>query len=299
MKKVIRLLIGGCFILSAVSKLFSMEGFELYIFSFGLAGFDLCSFAARLIVIAEFLLGAALASGLYFRTTRVLTALTLTGFTIFLAWRALLGDKESCHCMGDLVDLNPVQSIIKNLAIGAMLAWCWKSPESETAYKNIISAATAIVATALVFCITPPDLFFRKGRVSEDLSTEKFMSIADSLGLSSGRKAICFYSASCEHCRHCASKIAGIIRRHDLPLESFPIVFMQTNEKQDSVSAAFFREYGEQVVLPYSYLHPYTFLPITNGSMPLVVLFENGQKIKEYDYLSIDEKEIVSFIRAL
>jgi hypothetical protein len=33
--------------------------------------------------------------------------------------------------------------------------------------------------------------------------------------------------------------------------------------------------------------------------MPLVVLFENGQKIKEYDYLSIDEKEIVSFIRSL
>ena len=74
---------------------------------------------------------------------------------------------------------------------------------------------------------------------------------------------------------------------------------MQTNEKQDSVSAAFFREYGEQVVLPYSYLHPYTFLPVTNGSMPLVVLLENGQKVKEYDYLSIDEKEIVSFIRPL
>jgi hypothetical protein len=30
--------------------------------------------------------------------------------------------------------------------------------------------------------------------------------------------------------------------------------------------------------------------------MPLVVLYEDGSKVKEYDYLSIDEKEIVSFI---
>jgi hypothetical protein len=71
---------------------------------------------------------------------------------------------------------------------------------------------------------------------------------------------------------------------------------MQTSEKQDSVSYAFFLEYGEELVLPNSYLHPFTFLPITNGSMPLVVLYEDGSKVKEYDYLSIDEKEIVSFI---
>lgn len=299
MKKTIRTLVGGIFILSAASKLFSMESFELYLFSFGFAGFDFCSFAARLIVIAEFLLGAVLASGLYYRTTRILTALTLIGFTTFLTWRALLGDNESCHCMGNLVDLNPIQSIVKNLIMGVMLAWCWKCPSTGIPYKNAISAATAIAAAATVFCITPPDIYFRKGRVSEDLSAENFRPIADSLGLSSGRMAICFYSASCDHCRHCASKIASIIRRHNLPVESFPVVFMQTNEKQDSVSTAFFRKHGEQVILPYSYLHPYTFLPLTNGSMPLVVLFEDGQKIKEYDYLSIDEKEIVSFINSL
>ena len=70
---------------------------------------------------------------------------------------------------------------------------------------------------------------------------------------------------------------------------------MQTSSAQDSVSTAFFNEYGSGLVLPYSYLHPYTFLPLTNGSMPLVVLYEDGKKVKEYDYLSIDEKEMVSF----
>ena len=161
---------------------------------------------------------------------------------------------------------------------------------------HLVSALTAVAATTVVFCITPPDIYFRKGRISEDLSEERFKPVADSLGLSSGRKAICFYSASCEHCRHCASKVASIVRRHGLAPDSFPVVFMQTSEKQDSVSNAFFLEYGEKLMLPNSYLHPFTFLPITNGSMPLVVLFEDGRKVKEYDYLSIDEKEIVSFL---
>ena len=273
-----------------------MEGFELYLFSFGAAGFDLCSVVARFIVIGEFLLGTALACGIYFRTARVLAAIALSGFSLFLLWRVILGDSGSCHCMGDLIDLNPMQSLLKNLGMGLVLACCWKSRTLVFRRMHLVSTLTAVAAMAAVFCITPPDIYFRKGRISEDLSEERFKPVADSLGLSSGRKAICFYSASCEHCRHCASKVASIVRRHGLTPDSFPVVFMQTSEKQDSVSNAFFFEYGEELVLPNSYLHPYIFLPVTNGSMPLVVLFEDGRKVKEYDYLSIDEKEIVSFL---
>ena len=273
-----------------------MEGFELYLFSFGAAGFDLCSVVARFIVIGEFLLGTALACGIYFRTARVLAAIALSGFSLFLLWRVILGDSGSCHCMGDLIDLNPMQSLLKNLGMGLVLACCWKSRTRVFRHMHLVSALTAVAAMTVVFCITPPDIYFRKGRISEDLSEERFKPVADSLGLSSGRKAICFYSASCEHCRHCASKVASIVRRHGLAPDSFPVVFMQTSEKQDSVSNAFFFEYGEKLMLPNSYLHPFTFLPITNGSMPLVVLFEDGRKVKEYDYLSIDEKEIVSFL---
>ena len=241
-------------------------------------------------------MGTALVCGIYFRTARVLAAIALSGFSLFLLWRVILGDSGSCHCMGDLIDLNPMQSLLKNLGMGLVLAFCWKSRTRVFRHMHLVSALTAVAATTVVFCITPPDIYFRKGRISEDLSEERFKPVADSLGLSSGRKAICFYSASCEHCRHCASKVASIVRRHGLTPDSFPVVFMQTSEKQDSVSNAFFFEYGEKLMLPNSYLHPFTFLPITNGSMPLVVLFEDGRKVKEYDYLSIDEKEIVYFI---
>ena len=61
MKKIVRIIVGGVFILSAVSKLFSMESFELYIFSFGFAGFDICAIAARVLIIAEFIIGICMA----------------------------------------------------------------------------------------------------------------------------------------------------------------------------------------------------------------------------------------------
>jgi hypothetical protein len=89
--------------------------------------------------------------------------------------------------------------------------------------------------------------------------------------------------------------MAGIIRRHDIPLDSVSVLFMQTHAAQDSVVTAFYAEHGDGLVLPYHDLHPFDFIPLTNGSMPLVTLFKDGNLIKEYDYLSLDEKELASF----
>ena len=295
LKSAVRIILGAFFALSALAKLSSMESFELYIFSFGFAGFDLCSIAARLIIIFEFLIGFFLIFNLLSRPTKWLTALSLVGFSAFLLWRTLVGDKESCHCMGDLVDMNPLQSLGKNLILGLMLAYIWNHEGKLLKHQNLIAAISAAAVSVGLFLVSPPDLYYRNMSDSHDLSSEAFRPVADSLGLSSGKRAICFYSGSCEHCQHCASKMAGIIRRHSIPSERVSVLFMQTHENQDSVAVSFFAESGEGLELPYSYLHPLKFIPLTNGAMPLVVLFEDGELVKEYDYISIDEDEIASF----
>ncbi len=274
-----------------------MEGFELYIFSFGFAGFDICSIAARLIVIVELLLGIGLMLNLFYKQVKWLTALSLTGFSLFLLWRAVLGDTESCHCMGDIVDMNPVQSLLKNLGLGLLLAFAWKSSGRVIPRQGLVSSLLAAAASVTVFAVNPPDIYFRLGSHpdSHDLVAGEFRPVADTLGWSEGRRIICFYSGSCEYCARCASKMAGIIRRHSIPSDSVHVLFMQTHVNQDSVATAFFREHGEGLALPYSYVHPYSFIPLTNGSMPLVILFKDGELVKEYDYITIDEDEIASF----
>ena len=281
--------------LSSIAKLSSMESFELYIFSFGFATFDICSLVARAVVIMEFLLGSFLVFNLLPRFTKWITAAFLAIFSIFLLWRLIAGDTESCHCMGDVIDMNPIQSLIKNAVLAIMLAFSWNTDSRVFNRQNLIAFLTAAVTAATVFLVCPPDFYYRNTSESNDLSQEAFRPVADSLDLSKGRRIICFYSATCEHCRHCASKMAGIIRRHDIPLDSVSVLFMQTHAAQDSVVTAFYAEHGDGLVLPYHDLHPFDFIPLTNGSMPLVTLFMDGNLVKEYDYLSLDEKELASF----
>lgn len=272
-----------------------MEGFELYIFTFGAAGFDLCSYVARLIVAAEFIIGLGLLSRVSYRLFKYATALFLSVFTLFLIWRIAVGDSESCHCMGDLVDLNPLESLIKNICLALFLVLAWKTEQRPINHRNLWLCISSSAVIAAVFVIAPPDAFYRMGRTSNDINIEELTSVADSLGYSDGRRIICLYSATCEHCRNSASKMAGIIRRHDLPVDSVSVIFMQTHHQQDSVSLDFFKRYGEGLELSYSYLHPYSFIPMTNGAMPLVVLYEDGILVKEFDYFSIDEREIAAF----
>ena len=272
-----------------------MESFELYIFTFGAAGFDLCSYLARFIVASELIIGLGLLSRVSYRLFKYATALFLSVFSLFLLWRIAVGDSESCHCMGDIVDLNPLQSFIKNIFLALFLALAWRTEERQINHRKSWVCFSSFAIVAAVFIVVPPDAFYRIGRSSNDINIEEFTSVADSLGYSDGRRMVCLYSATCEHCRNSASKMAGIIRRHDIPVDSVSVIFMQTHHQQDSVSLDFFKRYGEGLELPSSYLHPYSFIPMTNGAMPLVVLFEDGVLVKEFDYFSIDEREIAAF----
>ena len=123
--------------LSSIAKLSSMESFELYIFSFGFATFDICSLVARAVVIMEFLLGSFLVFNLLHRFTKWITAAFLAIFSIFLLWRMIAGDTESCHCMGDIVDLNPLESLIKNICLALFLVLAWKAEDRPINHRNL------------------------------------------------------------------------------------------------------------------------------------------------------------------
>ena len=77
--------------------------------------------------------------------------------------------------------------------------------------------------------------------------------------------------------------------------KDFLCVFMGKGEDDDAAVSEFFKTYGGGIALPYQILDPLTFIQLTNGSMPLVCLFDNGSLLKEYDLLKLDEQEITSF----
>ena len=325
---VLRILLGLFFCVSAVLKLVSVDDFELYIFSFGFAAFDLCSLAARAVIIGEMILGLGLISGWWHNFVNSVTAALLVGFSGFLIWRMSVGDEGSCHCFGILVEMNPAQSLLKNAVALAVLAFAWSRPTELFAarhddtsgdrvpeagepsrtgaqrfaarlyrHKGTVAGVISAVAALAILIINPPDLWFRWTRgESDDLNVSEFRRYADSTGVSSGRKVVCFYSINCEHCRRCAAKMAGIIRRNAIPEESVFCFFMQEYVDMTEAVSIFFDNYGEGLHLPYHWIYPLRFIPLTNGAMPLVCLFDDGRLIKEYDRLTIDEAAISEFI---
>lgn len=303
----VQMLLGLMFLVSSILKACDIESFELYVFSLNILNFDLCSFAARLLIIFEAFVGTALIINVFKKTALILSALSLVGFSIFLLWRIILGDTESCHCMGELVDLNPVASLVKNLVLGLMLWFIWKSPNflKDLAGRKLRLAADValgvvmIAVTSVSFAVIPPDFFYRMGSSPDDFVNDQFLPVAEALDLVEGKHILCFYSTECPHCRSCASKMASIISRHDIPTDSVKVIFMQLEAEpadQDAAVDRFFRDFGNGLQLPYSSIHPYTFIPLTKGFMPIVILYEDGAVVKEYDYLTIDEYEIAEFL---
>ena len=79
---VLKIIIGVVFIISSVSKLVSMEAFEMYVYSFGLFPLALNAYVARLVLVLEMILGAALISHRHHRFTLLMTLHSLSSLLL-------------------------------------------------------------------------------------------------------------------------------------------------------------------------------------------------------------------------
>ncbi|MBQ0044598.1 MAG: DoxX family protein [Bacteroidales bacterium] len=315
MRYFLRILLGAVFCASAISKLFFMESFELYVFSFQLFSFDLCSFAARLLVACELVLGLGLISGIWRRTINWLCAATLGGFSLFLMWRIILGDDSSCHCFGDVLDMNPWQSLLKNAVLALLLFLGWKAPEHDIAdffcsrfpkfrtsvCRILIACLLSAASFTAVFAICPPSFYHRWTSRTQNLSQELWQPFSDDFGYSEGNHIVLFFSPLCEHCQHCAAKVNSILARHDLDHSRIHVVFMDLYDDPSIMDRAipYFYEQAGIDELPFD-SHKISYedmIPMTDGVIPLVCLFADGRLVEEYSYSTLDESVFSDFVR--
>lgn len=303
-----RVLLGAVFCVSAVTKFVSMESFELYLFSFQFFSFDVCSVLARLLVTCELLLGLGLASGFFRRTVNWLCALMLAAFTVFLAWRMALGDQDSCHCFGDVLDMNPLQSLVKNLVFAAFLAAGWDCflpsfiGRLSLRLRILIASLAAAASLATIFAVNAPDMYFRlKNGSSDYITPERWEPVAQQVGCTEGRHVVMLLSPFCEHCQRCTAKVARLVERHGLDAGMFHIVFMdpfvEPGGDYDKLTAAFFKAAGvEDPGFPRDYIPYDDYIRLTRGLQPFVCLYDGMEKLAEYDVLTLDEGAVVKFL---
>lgn len=296
---IIRILLGCTFISSAILKLFSLESFVLYVYSFGIFGYVATTILARILITLEFLLGIGLLFRIFYKHTWWGTLVTLAGFSLFLTYVAIFRGDENCHCFGDFVDLSAIPSIIKNIVMIACLFLVKKQDELTHKIKPyIVTIATASILF-VAFIGFPPDALFNKlyGDDNERFSQiafEKYTADSAYYGLvdSSKNGIIGLVSAGCSHCQAGNRIMHAIFEQNELDYSSFKNLIWTRNDSTTN----HFKDTTNTQEFQYFPMSPVKLIEINFGYFPTYVFFKKGTPIKAINYKEINESEIVEFL---
>ena len=296
--KVLKTVLGLVFVVSAILKIAEMDQFEIYVYSYHFFSLNFSFLVARAAIIAELVLGIGLISNCFHRLMWWGSVAMLAVYTLLLIYAQLIGRTDSCHCFGDVLQFNPWQSIIKNLVLMALFALIYRVKDIRFQNDWFALAGTIIVSIVAVFVVSPPDNFTSSYKPQQNLNVELFDDALqkpplDSLHLNEGKKIVCFFSTACEFCQMSAHKLSLMQQFNAFPSENVCYVFMGSNEGVNRFYEISQSAYYQSVI----YDDAVSLVKITNGVFPVILLLENGEMVHEYEFRSMNEKEIGKFMK--
>ena len=287
-KYVFRVLLGILFLFSAIAKLIGIDAFELYLFGFGWFPLGTAYLLARLIIAAEFTLGILLIANFWPRLAFWGSLALLGGFTVFLVALAVSGNRDNCNCFGELINLNPVQSIWKNVGMLAVLLLSAGVQPFRIRRKGLWFALAAVVPLATVLILSPPDNWRYDSYVGRDMLNEPALREALDQGILphsvvEGDHVVCFFSLKCNFCRMSARKLMMLREREDFSGD--PIIAI-IGRGEDTDTTPFLTETGFRPDEVH-FIEPADFLRITNGAMPLILVMHDETVVEKYNYRNL------------
>lgn len=138
-KNVISCLLGVLFVVSAILKLLSIDTFQMYVLSFHVMNFTMTEIAARLLIASEFFLGLMLLLKMHHKLAWWCGTLMTFGFTLFLVYVVLFRHDANCHCFGDVIEVEPLHSIYKNLGILCLFFFTYRIGNHRLAIRRIVN----------------------------------------------------------------------------------------------------------------------------------------------------------------
>lgn len=301
LKPILRILIGSIFLFSSISKLLTIDEFEIYIHSFHLFNFVTITIFSRLLIAAELLIGIFLITKTFYKYTWYGALLFLFGFTLFLCYVSIFRNDDNCHCFGSLIEVNPIHSIIKNAIMILLLLPIRKLPEYSFSRKKWIISLSIVSALLVPFCLFPANTIYNKfvspireinQPVYDDFMLDSAMQTID---LQNGNYIMAFYVSGCKYCKMSMKKIKTIFEYSDLDVNKLPIVIIGNDSSvvkfQNETETTNYRYY------PYKNEQVRNILKIPYGNFPTFIFIENGIPIKAVDFHGLNENEIIDFIK--
>ncbi len=267
----LRIVLAGTFIFSAISKLISIGVFEITLIDQGImANREAAAYFAR------FLIGIELSIGLLylqpFNIKKIITPISFLLLLIFsgqLIYLMIIGDSSNCGCFGNIIKMSPVESLIKNILLIIIVGFVYLKSDVKSQKKSFL-LILPIAAISFVFIFSPI-----KSIKNFKFSKYTHFEYAGRVDLSHGDKLLAVFDLECEHCQAAAIEIGKLKRQMKNFPEFYVLFFGEGNvtvETFDKITKTNF---------PYHKINVDEFFSLIGKSPPRIYWLEDG-RIKEY-----------------
>ncbi len=299
-KLLLRTAIGIVFIFSAIAKLKGIDQFEIYIYSFDLFSYQFTTIASRAIILFEMLLGLFLIFKIKYKITWWGTLLTLIGFSFLLLYVVLFRNDDNCQCFGSLVEVEPLDSIYKNIVFAIIMFFIREENSTEAKWQKILMYTFPALTFIITFFVFPSDsLYSRFVSPDQTINVESFHKIeqdsaVQTLSILEGKRMVAFYVSGCKFCELSMKKIDQIFINNNIDKSLYNIVLAGG---EDAVSRFVDKtEIDGYSVVKVDKSLTGTFLETVQGRFPTIFFLDNGKIIKAVDFRGLEDKEIISFL---
>ena len=282
------------FIFSGISKLISVVYFEQFIYSFGILKLNYAVIFARIIIAAELTFGLSYLFKVYLKQINYISILILVAFTLFILLIEITDFSDDCHCFGNLFIFSNKLSILKNIVLIVMAIFLIKPLKQKTINNNgikliSISVLSLIISLAVYF----PSNIFSKKNLNSNFCKTCLEEYTKRELLSDQKIVLCFFSTSCKYCQ-LAAKNMSVISRKTNGGNKILYVLWESNTK----SKQFLQE-TKSDDFTYKNMDVLSFIKLTNGQMPQIILYNKGVIEHSYYFSDMDEDKIIEFINSM
>jgi len=114
-----RFILGSLFVLSAISKLFPIEAFDLVIVNQGITNWSIAPYLSRFIISVELFFGISFFVTPFVKKISIpFSFLLLVVFCVHLVYLISTGaGSKNCGCFGELIPMSSLEALIKNFVL--------------------------------------------------------------------------------------------------------------------------------------------------------------------------------------
>jgi hypothetical protein len=227
----------------------------------------------RILIWGELSLGLLLLQKNYLKTVIIpITILLLAVFTIYLIYTGIIsGDKDNCGCFGEMIKMNPIESILKNIfmLILSVILFIMIKKDGK---KIILPIILILISSSFIIAIMPVKNIkdFKFGKYT-------YFEGKGRVDLSGGEEIVAVFNLECDHCQEVSRELANLKKQNPHIPEVYVLFFKEGNN-----TPLIFQQITNSK-FPYHIINSHEFFDLIGSSPPRLYWLKDGVIKKIWD----------------